>query len=450
MIRTTVTALAAATALAAGAATAEAGPPGAWTQVTGLGQDDRNIMRPGLARTADGVLHVLWVRRGAGLADDVVHSAVSADATAVSGPTAVFTAPDGVNESVGLVRAPDGTLRAFFSATNVLDSAMLSATSADGGVWAFSGAVSRTGAAGHPVYAASGIGAGVGLDGTFYSVWGDSAPDGGGFHVGLDPNAPDGALPGPMKSDPGVGVDAQSGQVFAAWNTIGGGVVVMPLNPAGAPVAVAQSTAQLQHPVGITGRIGAPGVFVAYAQGSNPFLADPAVYRVDTGATTRLTARDGELVSIAAGPSGRLWVFWKDGGTIFATRSNPAATAWGRIVKVRAPAGATTIYDLSGEGSPGPLDLLALVDPPTGTLSSWHRRILPGLLFTATKSKGETVVEVTDAGAPVAGATVKVKGHGSKTTGGAGTVSFTLKRGRYRVKATSSGYAPYARRVRVT
>jgi len=450
LMRKTLTAVVATLAVAAGAGTAQAGPPGKWTQVTGFGQDDLNIMRVGLARTGNGVLHVLWTRSEAGNAASLLHSAVSKNAKSVTGPSIVYTGPDGVNKSVDVVRAADGSLRTFFAATNVFDSVMASATSADGGSWTVQGPVSKLEPQGKPVYAASGIGAAVGKDGTFYSIWGDSAPGGGGFHVGLDPNAADGELPGGLKADPEVGVDSQSGQVFAGWNSLDDeGVVVMPLNPGGGRASIPNSAPQLQHRVGTTGRIGAPGVFVAYAQGSNPFLADPAVYRADTGATTRLTTRDGELVSIAAAPAGRLWVFWKDVGTIYATRSNKTATRWGRIVRVKAPSGSTTIYNLSGEGSLGPLDLLALVDPPTGTLSSWHQRILPGLFFTTKKSKGKAIVKVTDASAPVAGVTVKVKGDGSKKTGAGGTVSFDLSAGRYTIRADKAGYASYSKRVRV-
>ena len=48
------------------AGSAAAGPPGQWTPVTGLGgQEDLNILRVGLVRTADGVLHVGWSRAGA-------------------------------------------------------------------------------------------------------------------------------------------------------------------------------------------------------------------------------------------------------------------------------------------------------------------------------------------------------------------------------------------------
>lgn len=449
VVASLATGFTAAVVLALSAAGAYAGPPGTWSQITGQGQDDANTMRTGLARTLDGVLHVLWTRSGTGNAGSVLHSAISADARQVSGPNVVFTGKDGVNRSVDLVRAPDGTLRAFFAATNEFKDAMASATSTDGVAWAVQGPASNDGPAGKPVYAASGIGAAVGKDGTFFSIWGDSAPGAAGYHVGLDPKAPDGSLPGGTKTDPGIGVDSQTGQAVAAWNSLDGEeVVVMPLAPGATPTSIPTSAPMTQHRVGITGRIGAAGVFVAYAQGTNPFLADPAVYRVG-GRSTRITSRDGELVSIAAAPSGRLWVFWKNGATIHATRSNPAATRWGRIVGVRAPGGTDTIYDLNGEGSLGPLDLLAHVDPPTGTLATFHQRILPGLFFTTKRVNGKTQVKVTDAGDRVSGARVRVSGAGTKTTKRAGTVVFSLRRGSYTVRATKAGYASYSRRVRV-
>ena len=50
LMRKTLIAVVATLALTAGAGTAAAGPPGKWTQVTGIGQDDLNIMRVGLAQ----------------------------------------------------------------------------------------------------------------------------------------------------------------------------------------------------------------------------------------------------------------------------------------------------------------------------------------------------------------------------------------------------------------
>jgi hypothetical protein len=439
----------------AAAGVAQAGPPGKWTQVTGIGKPDLNILRVGLARTPDGVLHVGWEQPGASNAASILHSSISADARTVSGPNTILTYSGGANNSVALVAVPGG-IRAFFAgleAGSALNTAMATATSTNGASWSVQPSAASFGGVGaKPVYAASGLDANQALDGTFYSIWGDSSPNGGGFHVGIDSTVADNNLPGDLKSDPGIGVDSKSGQVVAAWNIIGGSVVVMPLAPAGAPVTVPNSAAaQLQHTVGITGRIGAPGVFVAFTQGTNEFTGKPALYRVDTGKVLKLSGGVAQKISIAAAPDGRLWVFWKNGGTIFATRSNTAATAFGAIRKVVAKGGSSsTIYDLAGEGSTGPLDVLALTQPSSGTLANYHQRILPGLTLKAKKGKsGKTLFKVTDAGDPVKGAKVKVKGGGSATTGKAGTASLTLSAGKHSATASKKGYASATLSVRV-
>ena len=444
--------------LAAGGATAEAGPPGKWSQVTGVGADDGNTMRLDLARTADGVLHVSWSRDVPG-GGSLLHSSISADAKTVSGPVSIYdNVAGGVNNHSDLVVAPDGTLRAFFAATNVFDNVLATATSNDGGAsWAVGGSASKSGPEGKDVYTAGGIGAAVGTDGTFYSIWGDSSPDGAGYHVGLDPSAADGELPGSLQSDPKLGVDSASGQVVSAWNSLDddGPVVVMPLAPAAGPISIPNSTGHSLHPVGVTGRIGAPGVFVGYHRGTNPFLSDPSVYRVDTGQASRLTGKDGELISLAAAPGGRLWAFWKVENSLRATRSNPAATRWGQIVSIKAPKSTTAIYSLAGEASTGPLDLLAHVDTSSSTLASWHQRILPGIAVKAGKAgKGKTVITVTDAGKALGGVKVQYKGKGkankgSKTTGASGKVSFSLENGSYKVTVSKKGYASLTKKLRV-
>jgi hypothetical protein len=443
---------AAALLLLAGVTGAQAGPPGKWTQVTGIGLPNGNTLDAGLARTGDGVLHVLWSSEGGG-GEVLLHSALSANAKTVSGPDTVFTnTAGGINQSSALVRTPEG-LRAFFGATNQFDDALATATSADGKTWSAPATASLGGNQSKPVYAASGIAAGLAPNGTFFSAWGSSAPGGEGFHIGLSPTDPDGSLGTGTVIDPGVGVDSQSGAAFVAGNLLDeDGVMVLPIAPAGARVTIPNSGAeQLQHPVGITGRIGKPGVFVAYTQGTNEFLGKPAIYRVDTGKAIRLSNRKGgEESSIAAAPGGRLWAFWKDGDRVYATRSNTAATKFGQVVSVRTPKADTTIYELGGEGSRGPLDVLALLDPPNAEIGNWHQRILPGLTLAAKKGKnGKVTFTVTDAGSSVGGAKVKLKGDGSKTTGGKGTAKFTLAPGRYTVTASKSGYAPRSLKLRV-
>ena len=226
----------------------------------------------------------------------------------------------------------------------------------------------------------------------------------------------------------------------------------MALSPLGQPATLPNSgAAQLGHQVAITGRIGAPGIFVAYTQGTNEFTGDPALFRVDTGKATKLSSRNAQKISIAAAPSGRLWVFWKEGGTVFATRSNTAATRFGAMRRIKVPGGdSTTIFDLAGEASTGPLDLLALISPPGGHVANFHQRVLPGLTVTTSKAKNRsTIFRVTDAGEPVAKAIVKVTGAGSHRTGRDGSARVALRRGSYTGRASKPGYVSDSARVRV-
>jgi len=90
------------------AASAQAGPPGQWTRLPGT---VINFAEPGLARTADGVLHVVYVRKN-GTKSDLVHVAVSPAGKVGAGSVALggwsaMAHPD-------LLRMPDNTLRAFF------------------------------------------------------------------------------------------------------------------------------------------------------------------------------------------------------------------------------------------------------------------------------------------------------------------------------------------------
>lgn len=432
-------------------AAALAGPPGKWTQVTGFGTADPNTLDADLARSADGVLHVSWTRD-----ESVLHSAVSADAKTVSGPQTVFTYSDGANRDTVVLATPEG-LRTFFAgltAGSTLSGGLATSTSSDGGTtWSPAAAVSDISSSGKKsVYAAHGIAAARLNDGSFLSTWGTA---GSGFHLGLNPADPDGELFGDSPVDTGVGVDSQSGQAIIAANLLDADGVAYAA-PGGARTVIPGSgAAQLQHEVGVTGRIGAPGLYIAYTQGDNEFLGKAAVWNVATGRGTRLGSRKGDRrVSIAAGPDGRLWVFWdrpSPSNAVYATRSNPEATKFGRVVKVNAPKGTESVFELVGEGSRGPLDVLLLADAAAGPgNANWHQRILPGLSLTSKVGKGGTVTfKVSDAGDPVKGAKVALKGGASQTTGAKGTATFILDEGRYRAKASKSGYAPARARARV-
>lgn len=439
------------------AATAQAGPRGQWTRLPGT---VINFAEPGLARTSDGVLHVLYVRK-TGTKEDLVHVAVSpagrvgANSVALGG-WAAMAHPD-------LLRMPDGTLRAFFggirsTAAGDDNDALNTATApASGGPWAL-----KPGRAAQALYAyaTTVTGAGLAKDGTPISTW--SGSPGLGFHYGVNPGDPDGKIPqtGCCLYTPDVAVDSGSGQAWVGFHSnesAGPGLYVNAIGPGGpqggrrlAPGSVTgKSSIYPGNRASITGRIGASGVFLFFGQGY-PTFTTLALWKVDAAKPQIVLKIDrNEHASVAAAPEGRLWLMWEQNGTIYAARTNKAATKVGAANALKPPGGAT-IYRLNGEGSAGPLDLIANLQ--AGGQALWHQQVWPKLSLTASThgaGAGRTItLRVLDAGDPVAGATVKA---GGKTLTTAANGQATLKQARAgRVKATASkaGYAPASLNVR--
>jgi hypothetical protein len=458
------------------AAPAVAGPPGKWTRVTSEAQPS-NTSEVGLERTADGVLHVLW-RRDSGATEEVMHTSISANARTLSDVHQLISTGNAINPSVDLVGAPGGGIRALFSGIfpasprpGGFSDVMATATSTTGGA-SWSGVVAASNSqvpGGSPVYVASGIGAAV-ADGTVISIWGDSSPSGAGFHLGLDPATPDGKLsPSVGERDPGVGIDSVTGEVVLGWNFLGSGAAPNSLQvsrPGSGTVTNAPGSGAvwLGQRIGLSGRIGAGGVYAAYGAGTNTFNARPALWRVgDAKARAVKQPRDAEHTTLAPAPAGRVWVAWEGsdrGKRIFATRTNPAATAFGEVVSIAPPKGTDAIHSLSIEGSPGFLDVIALVDRGGGDLAHWHRRLLPGLTLSAKPRKvaaGKAIAfKVTDAAAPVAKAKVTLKlgkkkvSAKTKANGRAKLkVPSGTKRGRYAATARRAGYTPGKLTIRV-
>src|SRR5262245_4215219 len=354
--------LIAATLLAAVCVTpAAGGPPGSWTRLPGTVV---NFAEPGLARTSDGVLHVVYTRK-AGTKSELAHATVSAGgnigSTAVAlGGWASMSHPD-------LLRLPDGSLRVFFGgirSTNPgeTNNAMNTATApASRAQWTL-----QPGKAAQATYAyaTSYAGAGLAKNGTPISSW--AGTPGLGFHYGVDPGTPDGKIPqsGCCLYHPDIGVDSASGQAwigFTSNETASPGVFANAIGPGGPQGGRKLAPGSLTgkdflQPIGrtpITGRIGAAGVFLAYGQGY-PTFKKIAVWRVDSAKPQLLLDAPGaKHVAIAAAPEGRLWVMWDLGGKVYATRTNRAATNVGPPSVLR-PAGSGSVYELDGEGSAGP------------------------------------------------------------------------------------------------
>jgi hypothetical protein len=449
------------------AVSAQAGPPGSWTQVTGFGGGVQAGDEIGLERTSDGRLHVAWTRSPASAA--LYHSALSADARTVSGPDLITAPSRGINNRVDLVAGPGGGLRVFFSGLSetAFSDRMGTATAGrDGRTWTVQATPASNGTfgGGSPVYASSGISALTGAGGVPISMWGDSAPGAGGYHVGVDPSTPDfHFLPGCCSIDPNGAREAGTGRVFYGWNRLDATstrALVQAPGQAPRPVPNSQAT-QLGHRLAITGRIGARGIYVAYTAGENQFDGFPALWRVGDREPLIISHRPGARhTSAAPTPGGHLWVMWARDGKIWAGRTSPRGTTSGRVMAVNPPRGTVVIRNLTGEASRGALDLFALVDRGDRGSGYWHQRLLPPLAVTASPGRlpargGRVTVRVTDSGRGIGGAIVRLR-LGSRTlqarTGPDGRASIMVGsagRGEYTITASARSYSNGATALRI-
>jgi hypothetical protein len=422
-----------------------AGTTSTWSRVTDTGA--RNIDQVGLARTKDGVLHVVWSRQPSPNEEQVRHAAIQRNGGVGSATTAVgglrgLSDPD-------LVLMPDGSLRLFYGVVTPSPGGIrMSSAGPTGTGWTGGGKVSSDNTGGDP---------GATTDKSGSPVFGWSSGINAYYKIGTNPSQTDGYL-GPSPKccfyDVEAAVDDANGQAFVAYhsNVTGeGGIFVRQIAPSvGAPqrapnVLTGTSFLAPDHRTPLVARQGG-GVYVAYCDGY-PRCIHVRLWRVGGRAIAIATGRDIEDVNLARGPEGRLWVMWQDSGRLRATRTNKAATKAGAIVTVPSPPGTSSLWDAFGEGSLGPLDLLAHVSA-RGGLATWHRQVMAGLTLKCSAKRTGATCRVTDAGAPVAGAKVRAGGR-SATTVGSGIASLSLPKGRHAVTATKAGYSPASARVRV-
>jgi hypothetical protein len=436
------------------AASAQAGPRGQWTRLPGT---VINFAEPGLARTQDGVLHVLYVR-GNGTKADLVH--VAASPAGKVGPDAVALGGWSAMAHPDLLRMPDGSLRAFFggirsTATGETNNAMNTATApAAGSPWTLkSGKAAQSPSA----YATSVTGAALAKDGTPISTW--SGTPGLGFHYGIEPSAPDRTIPqtGCCLYTPDIAVDAASGQAWVGFHSnesAAPGLYVNAVGPGGpqggrklaSGSVTGKSSIYPGNRTSITGRIGAGGVYLFFGQGY-PTFKTLALWKVD-GAKPHIVLKvdRNEHANVAAAPEGRLWLIWEREGTIFAARTNKSATRVGAVNPLKPP-GSRTVYRLNGEGSAGPLDLIA-----NDGQGLWHQQVWPKLQLTASTratGAGRTITfRVLDAGDPVGGATVTAGGRTLKTAANGRATLQQARSARVSASASKAGYAPASTTVR--
>jgi hypothetical protein len=442
--------IAAALALAA----APAAQAASWKQVTATG--GASIDQVGLARTSDGVLHVAWHK-----GPDLFHTAIAANGK-VGATSPIQTGWTGFQDAA--LTAVPGGIRAFWGAIRSTDSSdpnigLNTALSTDGGAtWQLqSGSIVPEGGQAYGSDAA----AATLPNGTTLQAWAGTL--GTWVHAGLDPATPNsdyqGAL-GPYGYDPGIAADA-SGRAMMAWfssSTSNLGVLAQAVNAdgtaAGPPVkmpgsdVLAGGGTLARTPIVARARSG--GFYVGYALGY-PTSNQVRVWRVGAPSAALLARTDANAdVTLAADPKGRLWAVWSDGSfgspRVLAARSNRAATRFGAAVNAGAVKNANSVYSLDASATAGALDVLSLfgigTDPGGAT---YITRVRPGLTLKARRAKGRVTFTVLDAGDPVKGAKVTLRGRSGRTDG-RGRATLAFKKGR--ATATAAGYTPAKLRVR--
>jgi hypothetical protein len=397
-------------AIAAAAGSAGAAGSG-WSRISGPAQPGVQL---GLARTADGVLHVIWNRGATGTT--IYETRLSAAGKSLG----TSTVASGWNGNVGLalLTMPDHTLRLFAAGTDGIHTFTAPAA---GKHWA----ADSTAPWGGPVAEASAvIGASLTKDGQPVTAWRGNAAE------GLPPaSIPQNGYEGGMgesflSSDAATGAIVLSGETNAGQ----GGSYVQQVLPSTGPKVLTPPLAK-DWSVSSSGRIGAAGVYTANADGKNVRLSK---YR---GSTKTLATGAYLSASVCAGPQGRLWVAWGDATDgLFVTRSSRGVGAFEPVQKLRGPSSNGLSY-VQCEGSTGPVDVFA--NDGTGF---WHTHLLAQLSVHANAAHGKVTVSVRDAGDPVAGAAVSVGGRHLKT-GASGAVTLTLRPGSYSASASAPGYA---------
>ena len=220
----------------------------------------------------------------------------------------------------------------------------------------------------------------------------------------------------------------------------------------------------------VAGLVGAgqSAVIVAYPTGY-PTTTTMRVWRIVPGGgapSTVVLASGGsqkDATAVAADPNGRAWVIWTDRSgdgsrrTVYASRSNVGATAWGKVVSLKGPTGTSTLWQLAASAQSDRVDVLAQYQKGSGN-AIFHTQLLAGLKVTVSPAKikvGKTTtvsVTVTDAGSGVGGAKATI-GTRSGTTSVAGVAKVKVKAtktGKLKVTVKKNGYAVGSATLTVT
>jgi hypothetical protein len=440
------------------ASSASAAP---WKRVTT--PDGSSTDQVGHARTADGVLHLVWSHPTGPNTEDLIHTVILRNGR-LGGTNPVQSGWVGFSNAA-LVLDPGG-LRAFWGGFRTTDSSdphqeVSTAVSQDGGAsWGLHpGSINPGGAQSY----ASNLAATVRPDGSTLQAFAGTL--GTWVHAGLSPTTAnhDYQAPfGPYGYDPNLATDTRGRSLLVWYSSAAGraGVLAQFVAPDGSPsgeVLTMPGTSGM--PIGMLGRTPLAPL------GPNPYVAYPTpnqirVWRVGAGnapAVGRVGGSGSPAVAIAPTGDGRLWILWTNGfgdPDVLARRTNVGARKFGAIVNAGHPKDAMQAYKLDGSAVGGALDVLGNFNiGTTSTAVTSHRRILPGLTLRARPSRvrrgepTEVRFTVLDAGDAVQGARVTADGESGRTNG-EGRVTLSINsRSSVRASATHPGYAAARKRL---
>ena len=442
------------------ASSASAAP---WKRVTT--PDGASTDQVGLARTADGVLHVVWSHPTGPNTEDLLHRFILRNGT-LGATTPIQSGWVGFS-NVALVLDPGG-LRAFWGGFRTTDPSdphqeVSTAVSQDGGAsWGLDPvSINPSGAQSY----ASNLAATVRSDGTTLQAFAGTL--GTWVHAGLSPFTPNHDYQAPLGQygyDPNLATNANNRTVMAWYSSASGhlGVLAQDVSPDGSPVGSASTmpgTGGMQ--IGMLGRTPlaalGPSLYIAY-----PTPNQIRVWRVGTGnapAVGRVGGSGSPAVAIAPTGDGRLWILWTNrfgDPDVLARRTDVGARKFGAIVNAGHPRDAMQALKLDGSAVGGALDVLGNFNiGTTSTAVTSHRRILPGLTLLARPTRvrrgepTEVGFTVLDAGDPVQGARVTADGESGRTNR-EGRVTLTINsRSSVTARATHPGYTPATRRLGV-
>lgn len=422
--------------------------PPQWVRITGL--DDSVSAEVSLARTQDGVLHVFWTHKQADK-ETLMHTPISPEGKAGAVTTALpewssLTQPAAIPTPDGLTLYFGGVLGGQPASNPYNDGSLYVATGTpEANRWDL---MPGKHSASTSVYV-GGIAAALDAQRTPVFAW--PASDTLYVQHGLDrPVSKVQVACCPYL--PGLATDASTGEVVLGWssNAKDEGLYAMSVAPRLGEKRLIPGSAQvaLNQSMPITGRIGAPGVWMAYVAGY-PASKSVNVWRYGSEEPVVVAkAESGARTAISAGPEGRLWVMWCYGTRCWAVRGNKAATRFGVPTGIATPPGRESTWRVKGDGTLGPLDLFLHMSG-NGSTATWHTQVLPPLSVDVspkfiTGAQGASVtVTVSDVGDAVEGATVTVLGQ-TLTTNAAGkatcAVAKRAKPGSLSLAVTKAGY----------